>query len=44
LAHIKEMNHSERFWAVVEGVLPDYKVRQVRLKELQKKLSAEDWE
>jgi len=44
LAHITEMNHSSRFWAVVSGVLPDYRERQKRLKELQKRLNAEDWE
>ena len=44
LAHIKELNHSPRFWAVVEGTLPDYKSRRSRLKLLQKKLAAEDWE
>ena len=44
LAHLTEMNHSAKFWAIVEGILPDYKVRQKRLKELQKKLNAEDWE
>ena len=44
LAHISEMNHSVRFWAVVAGVLPDYKERQKRLKALQKRLNAEDWE
>jgi predicted metal-dependent hydrolase len=32
LAHITEMNHSTRFWAIVAGVLPDYKERQKRLK------------
>ncbi|MCL1788300.1 MAG: M48 family metallopeptidase, partial [Defluviitaleaceae bacterium] len=32
LAHLLEMNHSPAFWAVVEGVLPDYKQRQKRLK------------
>lgn len=32
LAHIKELNHSKRFWAIVEGVLPDYKERQKLLK------------
>ena len=32
LAHIKELNHSKRFWAIVEGVLPDYKKRQSILK------------
>lgn len=44
LAHIKEHNHSERFWAVVRQVLPEYKERQLKLKELQIKLSNEDWE
>ena len=44
LAHITEMNHSARFWAIVEGILPDYKERLQRLKILQKKLSVEDWE
>lgn len=44
LAHIKEHNHSPRFWAVVENVLPDYKQCKQRLKELQDKLSREDWE
>lgn len=28
LAHLKEFNHSPRFWAVVEKVLPDYKERR----------------
>lgn len=44
LAHLTEMNHSARFWAIVEGVLSDYRERQNRLKELQKKLSKENWE
>lgn len=44
LAHIKEMNHSARFWAEVERVLPDYQARKAKLKQLQLKLSAEDWE
>ena len=44
LAHLKEMNHSPRFWAVVADILPDYKQRQARLKTLQKRLSGEDWE
>ena len=33
LAHIREMNHSKAFYAVVEGVLPDYKRRRAFLKE-----------
>jgi predicted metal-dependent hydrolase len=32
LAHITEMNHSERFWAVVAAVLPDYLERRKRLR------------
>jgi predicted metal-dependent hydrolase len=44
LAHITEMNHSPRFWAIVSGVLPDYKARQERLKKLQARLNAEEWE
>lgn len=44
LAHISEMNHSARFWAIVADALPDYKERQKMLKELQKRLNAEDWE
>lgn len=33
LAHRKEMNHSPRFWAEVEKVLPDWKNRRRWLKE-----------
>ena len=43
LAHLTEMNHSKKFWRIVEGILPDYRTRQKRLKDLQKKLSAENW-
>ena len=44
LAHIREMNHSARFWSIVENILPDYKQRQARLKELQKRLGNENWD
>lgn len=33
LAHRREMNHSERFWKLVESVLPDYRERRKWLKE-----------
>lgn len=32
LCHRKEMNHSAAFWALVEKVLPDYRVRRQWLK------------
>ncbi|MBQ7760446.1 MAG: M48 family metallopeptidase [Clostridia bacterium] len=32
LAHLKEMNHSKKFWAIVEKQLPDYKERKKLLK------------
>ena len=44
LAHIKERNHSDRFWMAVAGVLPDYKTQQAKLKTLQQRLASEDWE
>lgn len=34
LAHRKEMNHSSKFWAIVEQEMPDYQERKQRLKEL----------
>jgi len=43
LAHIYELNHSTRFWAIVQSILPDYKERQKRLKALQEKLAGEEW-
>lgn len=33
LCHLKEMNHSPRFWAEVEKILPDYKERRKWLKD-----------
>lgn len=44
LAHLIEMNHSSKFWKIVEQVLPHYKIEQEKLKELQKKLKTENWE
>ena len=33
LAHLREMNHSERFWAVVGGLYPDYQAARRELRE-----------
>ena len=33
LAHLREMNHSPRFWDVVRSVLPDYEQQRSQLKE-----------
>ena len=43
LAHLTEMNHSAKFWSIVENVLPDYRERKSRLRKLQKRLSTENW-
>ena len=32
LAHLSEMNHSDRFYKIIESVLPDYRERVKRLK------------
>jgi hypothetical protein len=34
LAHLREMNHSARFWAVVGQIYPDYKTTRDELKRL----------
>ncbi|MCM1159537.1 MAG: M48 family metallopeptidase [Bacteroidales bacterium] len=33
LCHLREMNHSKRFWQLVEEILPDYASRRKWLKE-----------
>ena len=32
LSHLRELNHSPRFWATLASVLPDYEARQKQLK------------
>ena len=38
LAHLKEMNHSAKFWATVAGIYPDYKTAEKELKTWSAKL------
>lgn len=38
LAHLKQMNHSAKFWAVVESLFPDYKQAEKALKTLSPQL------
>jgi predicted metal-dependent hydrolase len=40
LAHLKEMNHSSRFWAIVESLHPEYKVAEKALKAWSARLHA----
>lgn len=34
LAHLREMNHSPRFWGIVAGLYPDYRAARLELKRL----------
>jgi predicted metal-dependent hydrolase len=38
LAHLKEMNHSARFWATVAKIFPDYKIAEKELKAISAQL------
>ncbi|MES2635754.1 MAG: SprT family zinc-dependent metalloprotease [Pseudomonadota bacterium] len=38
LAHLKQMNHSAKFWAVVENLFPNYKLAEKELKTLSPQL------
>jgi len=38
LAHLIELNHSKRFWAIVEQHMPDYKARLQHLRTVEKTL------
>ena len=44
LAHLSELNHSERFWSIVYRHIPDYDDQKIKLESLQKRLVSEDWE
>lgn len=39
-AHLVEMNHSDRYWAVLEGIMPDYARHRAWLKREGRKLHA----
>ncbi len=43
LCHRKEMNHSPKFWALVESVMPDYKQYRKWLKENGNKLTLQEY-
>jgi len=43
LAHLREMNHSPRFWAIVADTMPEYQVHRAALKQLQARLAEENW-
>lgn len=38
LAHLKEMNHSAKFWTVVKSIYPAYKTAEKELKEISARL------
>ncbi len=38
LAHLRELNHSARFWAVVESLYPEYRAARVELNQLGRQL------
>ena len=40
LAHLRELNHSARFWAVVESLYPDYRAARIELNQLGRLLPA----
>jgi predicted metal-dependent hydrolase len=33
LCHLEEMNHGKRFWKLVEKQIPDYNIKNKRLRE-----------
>jgi len=44
VAHLREMNHSARFWALVAQAIPDYADKKKKLRQLQDTLSCQNWD
>lgn len=44
LCHLKEMNHSKKFWNEVEKILPDYKIRIKLLRDFENQIRKENWD
>jgi predicted metal-dependent hydrolase len=44
LTHLIEMNHSKKFWKIVEEVLPNYREEKKKLRSLQEILRIENWD
>ncbi len=44
LCHMKEFNHSPKFWAEVEPYSPEYKEHRAYLRELSRQIKYEKWE
>jgi predicted metal-dependent hydrolase len=43
LAHLKQMNHSKKFYDIVYKIMPDYDIRKRKLRELETRLAKEEW-
>lgn len=43
LAHIKEKNHSKKFWLIVKQYQPDFNEQRMALKKLHSRLQQENW-
>lgn len=43
LAHLSEMNHSDRFWKIVGQYMPDYRALRSELADFGRMLESEGW-